>query len=297
MTGFGEAHSGAGLAGRSENPDAPISVAVEIRTINNRHLKLSLRTSEGYAALEPQIDALVRKSVRRGTVQVNLKVSRVSSADDFQINRDVLLSYEKQLQEIAPHRAAVPLESMLILPGVVADRQPVTSDPKADWPLIQPIVEQALEELRTMRLEEGQALEKDLQENCHAIGEHLAGVEARAPHVSVSYRDKLTERVRQALSELNVSVEPADLIREVAVFADRTDISEETVRLRSHLDQFTAALALPESSGRKLDFITQEMGREVNTIGSKANDTEITQHVVEMKTALERIREQVQNVE
>jgi len=291
MTGFGEAHSQPGPQ------DRPIAVAVELRTINNRHLKISLRTSEGYSALEPQIDALVRKTIRRGTVQINLKVSRLSSADDYQINRDVLLGYEQQLKEIAPHCGSISVESMLMLPGVVAERQPLTSDPKADWSLIQPIVEQALDELRTMRLEEGQTLEKDLRENCQVIGEQLTGVESRAPEVSVSYRDRLTERVRQALSELNVSVEPADLIREVAVFADRTDISEETVRLRSHLDQFAAAIGLPESSGRKLDFITQEMGREVNTIGSKANDTEITQRVVEMKTALERIREQVQNVE
>ena len=103
--------------------------------------------------------------------------------------------------------------------------------------------------------------------------------------------------MQQALSELNVTVEPADLLREVSLFADRSDISEEIVRLRSHLQQYEAALMLPESSGRKLEFIAQEMGREVNTIGSKANDAEISRLVVEIKTALERIREQIQNVE
>jgi uncharacterized protein (TIGR00255 family) len=112
-----------------------------------------------------------------------------------------------------------------------------------------------------------------------------------------SYQARLTSRVEQALSELNVTVEPADLLREIALFADRSDISEEIVRLRSHLQQYEAALMLPESSGRKLEFIAQEMGREINTIGSKANDAEISHLVVEIKTALERIREQIQNVE
>ena len=119
----------------------------------------------------------------------------------------------------------------------------------------------------------------------------------RAPDVVQSYQTRLTSRVQQALSELNVTVEPADLLREIALFADRSDISEEIVRLRSHLQQYEAALMLPESSGRKLEFIAQEMGREINTIGSKANDAEISHLVVEIKTALERIREQIQNVE
>jgi uncharacterized protein (TIGR00255 family) len=118
-----------------------------------------------------------------------------------------------------------------------------------------------------------------------------------AADVVQSYQARLKQRVEQTLSEFNVTVEPADLLREVSVFADRSDISEEIVRLRSHLQQYEAALLLPESSGRKLEFIVQEMGREVNTIGSKANDAEISRLVVDIKTALERIREQIQNVE
>ena len=286
MTGFGEAHA---------QNDA-LAVAVEVRTINNRHLKLSLRASEGYGALEPQIDSLVRKAVRRGTVQLNLKVSRAGTADDYKIDADVLEGYQRQIESVAAG-SAPSIDTLLQLPGVVSDRQALSTDAQGDWPLIEPVVKQALAELTKMREQEGQALASDLTENCRTVGEHLAAVELRAPEVGTSYRDRLTERVNAALSELNVSVEPADLIREVAIFADRTDISEETVRLRSHLDQFTAAIDLPESSGRKLDFITQEMAREVNTIGSKANDAEITRHVVEMKTALERVREQVQNVE
>ncbi|MEM6798128.1 MAG: YicC/YloC family endoribonuclease [Planctomycetota bacterium] len=300
MTGFGEAHSQSG----------PIAVAVEVRTINSRHLKLSLRTSDGYGALEPMIDALVRKAIRRGAVQVNLKVTRLSSADDYQVNTDVMKAYYEQVvdADFDSERsldkgmlgASPPPEivaALLSLPGVVADRRQVTTEPKEDWPVIEPVVQQALTELRAMREQEGKVLAADLLENIDGVAEQLAVVENRAPSVAESYRERLTERVDKALSGLGVSVEPTDLIREVAVFADRTDISEETVRLRSHLDQFRAATELPESSGRKLEFISQEMGREVNTIGSKANDAEISQRVVEMKTALERIREQVQNVE
>lgn len=291
MTGFGEAQR----QYEAEGEEDSLVVAVELRTINNRHLKLSLRASEGYQALEPEVEALIRTKVRRGTVQANLRVTRTTSVDDYQINADVLTSYREQLAEI--HGMAPSVDALLSLPGVVADRQPVSVDPKKDWPRIEPVFAEALGALAAMREHEGGALEADLLENCRVIADQLSGVVERAPEVGNAYRDRLVERVNAALSELNVSVEPADLIREVAVFADRTDISEETVRLRHHVEQFTAAVKLPESSGRKLEFITQEMVREVNTIGSKANDAEISRRVVEMKTALERIREQVQNVE
>lgn len=290
MTGFGEAH---------QQLDA-IAVAIEMRTINNRHLKLSLRANEGYSVLEPEIDRLVRTKIRRGTVQMNLRVTRVSSEDDYQINGEVLKGYTRQLSDFGlwtPAPTPELLAGLLSLPGVVADRQQVTNDAKADWSKIEPVISEALDKLVAMRETEGQALEADLLTNCEIIAGELAGVIERAPSVGHAYRDRLTERVNAALEELNVSVEPADLIREVAVFADRTDISEETVRLKHHVEQFTETVKLPESSGRKLDFITQEMVREVNTIGSKANDAEISRRVVEMKTALERIREQVQNVE
>jgi uncharacterized protein (TIGR00255 family) len=159
------------------------------------------------------------------------------------------------------------------------------------------VLRQALANLAKMRAEEGVALAADLAHNGRQIMEQLDAITKRAPEVVQSYQTRLMQRVEQALSDLNVTVQPADLLREVSLFADRSDISEEIVRLRSHLQQYEAALMLPESSGRKLEFIAQEMGREVNTIGSKANDAEISKLVVEIKTALERIREQIQNVE
>lgn len=290
MTGFGEAHN------RFES----LSVAIELRTINSRHYKLSLRASDGYGALEPQIDALVRKRVRRGTVQLNLHVHRATTPDDYRINPDVLAGYIKQAKQVAEATGAdndISVGQLLSLPGVIDDRRVPEQQSQEDWPQIEPTLREALAALTKMREAEGRALAADLMENCHVIDQQVAAIEARAPNVSLGYRERLTERVNRALSELNVTVEPADLLRELSLFVDKSDISEELVRLKSHFKQFAATVEASESSGRKLEFISQEMGREINTIGSKANDTEISAYVVEMKAALERIREQVQNVE
>lgn len=290
MTGFGEAH----------NRFEKLSVAVELRTINSRHYKLSLRTNEGYGALEPQIDALVRKRIRRGTVQLNLHIHRATGPDDYRINAEVLSGYIQQAKAIATEAAVsgdIAIGPLLSLPGVIDDRRAPEEDSQEDWPQIEPTLREALAALTKMREAEGRALAKDLLENCNVIDQQLAAIENRAPNVSVGYRERLTERVNRALSELNVTVQPADLLRELSLFVDKSDISEEMVRLKSHLEQFAKTVDASESSGRKLEFISQEMGREINTIGSKANDTEISQYVVEMKAALERIREQVQNVE
>jgi uncharacterized protein (TIGR00255 family) len=186
---------------------------------------------------------------------------------------------------------------LLSLPGAVAEQSSAERDPHDDWPLIESVVHEALAATARMRSDEGVALAADLAHNGRQILEHLEAIASRAPEVTQAYQSRLTQRVQQALSDLNVTVEPVDLLREVSLFADRSDISEEIVRLRSHLQQYEAALMLPDSSGRKLEFIAQEMGREINTIGSKANDTDISRLVVEIKTALERIREQIQNVE
>lgn len=287
MTGFGE--------GRSASDT--IDVTAELRSINNRHLKISYRSSDGYHGLEPKVEALIRQRVRRGTVQANVRVERRSAATDFRINNEVLLGYQEQLTQLGGVQAVPPVEKLLSLPGVVSTPDASAADPEQDWPAIEAALTAALDSLSGMRRREGEALAADLRSHCQSVAEQLAGVEERAPLVAEAYREKLGERVGQAIEKLGVSLEPADLVREVALFVDRSDISEETVRLRSHLEQFEATLVQGEQSGRKLEFITQEMGREVNTIGSKANDTDISARVVEMKTALERVREQVQNVE
>ena len=290
MTGFGEAR----------RQIAGLNVLVEVRTINNRHFKLSFRASEGYSGLEPDVEAVVRDIVRRGTVQVNLRIDRQASPDDFRVNTSVLESYRKQLEAFLQQhgsKSSVGLETLVQLPGVIDPASRANLDPRDDWPLIEDVLREALAAVVKMRADEGAALLADLASNGRIVEQFLDKVAERAPQVSDSYRERLAQRVNKALAELNVTLQPADLIREVSLFVDRSDVSEEIVRLRSHLQQFVEALNLPESSGRKLEFIVQEMGREVNTIGSKGNDAEISRHVIEMKSALERIREQIQNVE
>jgi uncharacterized protein (TIGR00255 family) len=165
------------------------------------------------------------------------------------------------------------------------------------WPQVAPVVEQALESLQKMRVQEGRAMRQELLDNCVSIRTNLDKVAELAPRVAEAFRDRLLERVRSLLQEFDVAIDRADLIREVSIFAERSDVAEEIVRLRSHLDQFAQAIDAPESSGRKLDFLTQEMFREANTIGSKASDVQISHYTVEIKGMIEKIRELTQNVE
>ena len=290
MTGQGSAHV----------TEEGVSVAAEVRTVNSRYFKLALRTSEGYGPLEPKIEEVVRRYVRRGTVQLDLRVERQAAADDFRLNETALASYQRQLTEVARKLkldSQVTLESLLALPGVVDERVSRTVDTDAEWPVVERTLVQALEGLTKMRTEEGTAMATDMAAQCQSIGQALDSVAQRAPLVTEGYRDRLTERMNKLLAEFEVRVEASDVIREVGLFSERSDISEEVVRLRHHLEQFDAIMGLDESSGRKLEFITQEMFRESNTIGSKANDGEIGRHVIDIKAAIERIREMIQNVE
>lgn len=290
MTGFGEAHQ----------TQSGLSVAVEIRTINNRYLKISLRASEPYGALEPEIETLVRQQIRRGTVQVNLRITRAHSEADYALNAEVLSGYVRQLRQFreAHHLGGeTALESLLPLPGVIVEREDAGERRTADWPLISQTISQALDRLAQMRAREGQAMAIDLRANREQIAAELKLIEQRAPQITEGYRARLVERLGGLLAEHGVTVGTDDLLREVSIFAERTDISEEIVRLRSHLEQFEQLLGTAEGAGRKLDFLTQELFREANTIGSKANDVTVARHVIEIKAAIERIREMVQNVE
>ena len=288
MTGFGAARS----------DDVQLAVSVEIRAVNNRYMKVTTKCAEPYNVFEPEIERLVRGSVRRGTVQVALRVLREFTPEDFRLNQTAIESYLAQLRPIE-HRlgSSVALGQILVLPGVVSDASPDDKDPMDLWPRIAPVVQQAIDRLHQMRVEEGRAMRAVLLENCEAIRKSLEQVAARAPRVLEAYRGRLHERVRAMLAEEGIEIDRSELIKEVAIFAERSDISEEIVRLRSHLDQFGRVVDEPESGGRKLEFLSQEMFREANTIGSKASDVEISQHVVEMKSDIEKIREMVQNVE
>jgi len=290
MTGFGEAR----------RQDDELTVSVELRTVNSRYFKLSLRLTEGYSALESDIEALVRERIKRGTIQAAVTLHRAARPEDYEINATALESYRSQLAKLCTKwkvSEGVPLGALLALPGVVSEESSEPREVSGYWPAVQAVLHTALDRLEKMRRDEGQAMVADLRGNCQAIAEQLAAIRQRAPLVSDDYRARLTDRLRRTLSEHQVTVETSDLLREVSLFSERCDISEELVRLASHVEQFHKSLDLPESSGRKLEFITQEMFRETNTIGSKANDVEIGRRVIEIKTLIERMREMIQNVE
>jgi uncharacterized protein (TIGR00255 family) len=290
MTGFGEAR----------HQDQRWTVLVEMRTVNNRHFKLSAKISEEFAPIESALEQLVRERVKRGTVQVSLRVERPRRAEDYRLNLVALASYRDQLQGLQQPGPGVPpvdLGQLLVLPGVVEELRAPGRASQDDWPEIARVVSQALDVLEAARAREGRAMAVELIALGRAIGDHLGRIADRAPAVVQAYHKRLTDRVQALVLEQGVTVEPADLIREVAILADRCDISEEAVRLRAHLAQYVAIVEEPESSGRKLEFLVQEMGREINTIGAKASDVEISRSVVEVKALLEKIRELVQNVE
>jgi uncharacterized protein (TIGR00255 family) len=291
MTGYGEA---------SYQAD-DLHLSIELRSVNNRYLKVNLRAGEPYNLLEAEFEKVIRRVVRRGTIQVHLRCQRPFSPQDFPINAAALQSYVRQLREVATtmglaDQGQILLSQVLTLPGV-APEQGAALYLEDEWPIIERVLEQALERLQAMRQEEGRNMAQELLQMRDHIALQLERIRTHIPRVSVLHRDRLYERVRGVLSELDVQIDRSDLIKEVAIFAERSDIAEEVVRLASHLGQFQEIVNEPESAGRKLEFLTQEMFRETNTIGSKASDVEISRHVVEIKATLEKIRELVQNVE
>jgi uncharacterized protein (TIGR00255 family) len=288
MTGHGQAH--ASIEG--------LTVSGELRAVNNRYLKLNVRVTEGYSSLEPRIESLLRDGIRRGTLYANIRIERHLGPEDFRLNGTALRSYQSQLAELIGESVdRIPWEALLQLPGVVDETIWTSVDADAIWPLVQQVTQEALGRLGDMRGEEGQAMAADLAENRRVVSEHLEVINQRAPAVVESYRERLTERLGKLLSEFGVTIQASDVVREVGIFAERSDVAEEIVRLRSHLLQFDSMLAAEESSGRKLEFLTQEMFRETNTIGSKCNDSEIGLQVIEIKAAIERMREMIQNIE
>ena len=290
MTGFGDA--------RKQNDR--LSIAVEIRAVNNRYLKISTKAPDAYASLEGKIEKLVRESITRGTVQIDVRANQIGRESRSTLNQKVLEEYWKELNRLAEtiHAAApIDLGSLLDLPGAVVEEDLDFLDTQSDWPLIRETMAEAIQKLQTFRTAEGRSLEQDLKTNDGVIAEQLDRIEERAPQVVRDYRDHIKKRVEELLEGTEAKIENADLIREVSIFSERCDINEEITRLRSHLGQFDVFLNEKTSQGRKLEFLSQEMFRETNTIGSKANNVEIAHCVVEMKAAIEKMREILHNVE
>ena len=288
MTGFGLARAD--------------GVSVEVRAVNNRHLKLTVRGTDPYPQLEPEFEKLVRQTVRRGSVLLQVRVDRAGGTES-RLNPDVLAGYLRDVlraceaantpAHVVPHVAA----GVLGLPGV-ASGGGAAEPPAGEWEVVTGVLRQALAALDADRGREGRAMAADLLALHATVTDRLAAVRGLLPGVVGDYRTRLLGRVRQAVADAGVGVEPDHLVREVALFADRCDVSEEVSRLLAHLGQFAELVAAGgEGAGRRLEFVAQEMGREVNTLGSKAGDARISREVVEMKAALEKVRELVQNIE
>jgi uncharacterized protein (TIGR00255 family) len=294
MTGHGEAR------GHSDR----LHLTAEVRSVNNRYLKLMLRAPEPYNLLETEVEKLVRRFVRRGTLQVHLRVDRPQEAQDFRINPTALRSYIEQVRAVCdslpepqPDADQI-LGSVLSLPGVAPEPGTADFQFEEEWPLIERVLAESMQKLQTMRQEEGGRMAQELLNYHGQIVRELEEIRRLAPGVVEGYRDRLLERVRALVTDARIPVEPPDLIREVSVFAERSDVAEEIVRLASHLKQFEQIVRHEsDGPGRKLEFVLQEMGRESNTIGSKASDVTISRHVVEIKSTLEKVRELIQNVE
>jgi uncharacterized protein (TIGR00255 family) len=289
MTGFGTA---GGLIG-------PLQYTVEIRAVNNRYLRTVVKLPEVCSALEPQVDGLLRQSLGRGTVTLSLR-ARLGPDRGYQLNVDVLSQYVDQLRpvEVGDNPLIrIDLASLLQLPGVLETPGSVGLE-DADAEAILGLVDSALHQLDEMRRKEGSAVKADLLGYAKQLIGLLDHVAQRAPSVVAEHQAKLTIRVQELLAGTAVSLDPDALAREIAIFAERCDIAEEIARLKAHIEQFTQTITgASEPVGRKLDFIAQEMMREANTIASKANDSSIVETVVEIKTTVDRIKEQVQNVE
>jgi uncharacterized protein (TIGR00255 family) len=287
MTGHGQATTNA----------SDLAVNVEIRSINNRYLKVNLACADRYMAYQSEVESLVRAFVQRGTLNVQVRVDHASGPPPVEVNIHLIKSLREQLQPLMPPAESVPVAALLAVPGVVAETRESSEATDADWKIIAAAIEKALKSLNEMRAREGAVMAADMRANCQQIQRLVGRIGELSPKVVAAYSQRLTARINQLLEQHGVTVSPSDLVREVGIFAERCDISEELVRLDSHCRQFSQVIDESGSGGRKLDFLTQELLREANTIGSKASDAEIAKSVVEIKTAIDRIREMVQNVE
>ena len=277
-----------------------LRISAEIRSVNNRFLKFSTRISSVVESLEPQIEAILREQIKRGTVQVQVRVDVADCDNRYQLNGAAVRSYVQQCQRWGAELGldnTLAIKDLLALPGVISDG--IGTEDRCDEiaPTVIEVVKLAAAKHHQMRKTEGSAMAQSLAHGISELRRHGDAIAERSPGVVREHCERLENRVRQAFESAHHTFQPADLLREMQVMADRLDIHEEVVRLRSHLEQFLGILNSSESQGRKLDFLIQEIFRETNTIGSKGNDVTIARHVIEMKTIIEQMREVVQNIE
>ena len=288
MTGFGRAQ---GVLGGKD-------ITVEIRSVNHRYFEFSARLPRAYSWLEEKLKGVAQGAASRGKVEVSLLIQTVEGSDaQVVVNTALAREYVEALRELGRE---LDLPDDLSLSAVARFGEIFTlrrapDDEEEVQANVLAVAAQAAERFSQMRRAEGEKLREDILGRLISIEERVAQVEERSPQTVAEYRQKLTARMEELLGK--AAVEEQRILAEAAIVADRRAVDEETVRLRSHIAQLRSILDTPEAVGRKLDFLVQEMNREANTIGSKAQDVRIAQVVVEIKSEIEKIREQVQNIE
>lgn len=291
MTGFGDA--------AAERDGTHYSV--EIRSLNNRFFKPIIKLPDHVSGLEPELETMLREKLGRGSITFILKMRSENAEAAYHINVPALQAYLRQLETVKGglerFEVKIDLASLVQLPGVCQEPRDDTDEIETHGSEIRALTRKAIDKLDAMRRREGEALFNELMRHIQLIGENLRQIAARAPLVVEDYHRRLLQRINQMLKGVELTANESDVIKEVAIFAERADIAEEIQRLTSHLDAFEQSCRSGEHAGRKLDFIAQEMLREANTIASKANDAPIARHIVEIKGAIDRLKEQVQNVE
>lgn len=295
MTGFG----------RGSFEEENFSVTVEIKSVNHRYNEIAIRLPHFLNPLEDKIRKTILASISRGRVDVFVTARYTATgAVNVSVDKPLALAYHTALLEVGD---AIGITSPNIsdqaeilylarCPDVITAKEGLF-DCDGYWPKIKQAVDQAVGALVSMREAEGKNIVGDFYKRLDLIEQHVLAIEKRSPLVVAEYQAKLTERLDALLADKKISADPDRVLQEVAIFADRVSITEEIVRLKSHIRQFRLILESAQPVGRKLDFLVQEFNREANTIGSKANDFELAKTVVEVKAEIEKIREQIQNIE
>ncbi|WP_130806826.1 YicC/YloC family endoribonuclease [Senegalia massiliensis] len=289
MTGFG----------RGENKDESRQFNVEIKSVNHRYNDIIIRMPRHLSYLEEKIKTIIKKKIKRGRVEVYINLENIGETQlEVNVNLDLAKSYKEALSLLNQELNlddSIKIESITKYPDIINVEKKEESE-DVIWNVLSVAVEDSVKDIYSMRCEEGDKLAQDIKKRLDYIKNLNLKIEERSPLVVEEYKSKLENRINDLLDN-SVEVDESKLANEVAYFADKANITEEIVRLDSHIIQLIETLSLDDAIGRKLDFLIQEMNREANTMGSKVGDIEITKHVVEIKSELEKIREQVQNIE
>ncbi len=273
-------------------------ITVEIKSVNHRYFEFSARVPRAYGYLEEKLKSFIQNRVSRGKVDVGITIFNIEGKDaQIEVNQSIAIGYVEALRKANVTIGLnddLSLSQLIRLPDIF-NVVKTTEDEEVIWNLVKTVAEEALDNFVSMRETEGQKMKDDINSRLAYISELVGKVEERSPMVTEAYRERLYNKISELLNDKKIDEQR--ILTEAAIFSEKTAVDEETVRLKSHIQQFTTLLDSTEAVGRKLDFLIQEFNRESNTIGSKAQDVEITRIVVELKSEIEKIREQIQNIE